>query len=129
MTLEEIREFFSHDRFAMGIGCHIDEAEPGHAIVSIEIEDRHLNGNNVVQGGVTFTLADISCAAAACADGTVSVSADGNISYLSPGAGKKLIAEARELKKGRTLSYYETLITDETGKKIAKASFTMFRIK
>lgn len=128
MTLEEIRNFFNNDRFAMGIGCHIDEAEPGRSVISLNVEDRHLNGNNVVQGGVMFTLADIACAVATCADGTISVSADGTISYFSAAKGKKLIAEATVLKKGRTLSYAEALITDETGKKIAKASFTMCRI-
>ncbi len=129
MKTEEMKEFFKTDRFANNIGCLIDEAQPGHAVVSLEIEDKHLNGNNVAQGGVLFTLGDLACAAAACADGTVSVSAGGSINYLNPGKGKMLFAEATELKKGRTLSYYDFLITNETGNKIAKGSFTMFRIK
>ncbi len=129
MTIEEIRKFFDNDRFAMGIGCRIEEAEPGHAVITLDVEDRHLNGNNVLQGGVMFTMADFSCAVAACADGTVSVSADGNISYLSAGKCKHLKAEANAIKMGRTLSYYETLVTGENGKKLAKGSFTMCRVK
>ncbi len=128
MTIEEIKKFFDNDRFATGIGSVIESAEPGHAVISLNVEDKHLNGNNVVQGGVIFTIADFSCAVAACADGTISVSADGNIAYLRPGTGKKLFAEASCIKAGKKISYYETLISDENGAKIAKASFTMFRI-
>lgn len=129
MKLEEIREFFSHDRFAMGIGCFIEEAEPGHAVVTLDVEDKHLNGNNVVQGGVLFTIADLASAAAACADGTVSVSANGTINYLAPGDCKKLIATADAVRQGKTISYYEIRVTDENGKLLALSTFVMCRIK
>lgn len=129
MTIDELRNFFANDRVAMGMGCDISEAQSGHAVVTIDVEDKHLNGNNVVQGGVLFTLADFACAVAANADETAFVSADGNISYLNPGTGKKLIAEADVIRKGKTLAFCEALITDETGKKIAKSSFTMCRVK
>lgn len=129
MTIEELRNFFSNDRFAMEMGCNIIETQSGHAVVTIDVEDKHLNGNNVVQGGVLFTLADFSCAVAANADEIAFVSADGSISYFTAGTGKKLIAEADVIKKGKTLAFCEALITDENGKKIAKASFTMCRAK
>lgn len=129
MTIEELRKFFANDRVAVDMGCYIAEAESGHAVVTIDVEDKHLNGNNVVQGGVLFTLADFACAVAANSDEIAFVSADGNISFLSPGTGKKLIAEADVIKNGKTLAFCESVVSDETGKKIAKASFTMCRVK
>ncbi len=130
MTFEELKNFFSNDRYAISTtGCKIISAENGKARVEIDIDDRHYNGNNVIQGGVTFTLADFSAAVAANSEEIAFVSADGNISYLSAGTGKKLIAEAEVIKKGKTLSFCETVITDENGKKIAKASFTMCRVR
>lgn len=129
MTLEELKSFFKNDRVAMGMGCNIIEADSGHSVVTIDIEDKHLNGNNVVQGGVMFTLADFACAVAANADELAFVSADGAISYLNAGTGKKLIANAEVIKKGQTLVFCEAMLTDETGKNIAKASFTMCRVK
>ncbi|MCD7774650.1 MAG: PaaI family thioesterase [Clostridiales bacterium] len=128
MTIEEIRKFFDNDRFATGIGCRIEEAEPDHAVITLDVEERHLNGNGVVQGGVLFTMADFACATAAYANGDMRVSADGAISYFSAGNCKKLTAVSSALKIGRSLSYYEALITDENGKKIAKGSFTMYKI-
>lgn len=129
MTLSELRNFFENDNFAMGIGCEIQSAEKGSAVVTVDIEEKHLNGNKVVQGGVIFTLADFACAVAANAEELAFVSADGSISYMSAGTGKKLIAEAKVLRSGKTLAFCEATITDENGKLIAKSSFTMCRVK
>lgn len=129
MTLEELKNFFSNDRVAVGMGCNIIEARTGYAVVTIDIEDKHLNGNNVVQGGVMFTLADFACAVAANADEIAFVSADGTISYLNAGTGNKLIAEAKVIKTGKTLAFCEAELTDENDRMIAKASFTMCRVK
>ena len=75
MTLEEVKAFFSNDRVAMDMGCVILEADSTHSVVRIDIEEKHYNGNNCVQGGVMFTLADFACAVAANADEIAYVSA------------------------------------------------------
>lgn len=129
MTLSELKNFFENDKFAISIGCEIQSAEKGSAVVTLDINESHYNGNGTVQGGVIFTLADFACAVAANAEEIVFVSADGNISYLSAGTGKKLIADAKVIKGGRTLAFCETTIIDENNKLIAKANFTMCRIK
>ena len=129
MTIDELRTFFRNDRVAMNFGCEIVEADNIHSVVTIDVDERHLNGNNCVQGGVLFTLADFACAVAANADELAFVSADGNISYFSAGTGKKLIAEAKVIRRGKTLVFCEALLTDENGRNIAKASFTMCRAK
>lgn len=129
MTIEELKSFFKNDKFAMGIGCEIQSAEHGHAVVTMSVDERHLNGVGIVQGGVLFTLADFACAVAANADEPAFVSADGAISYFSAGKGKQLNAEATVLKSGKSLAFCEAVITDETGKLISKANFTMCRVK
>ncbi len=125
---KEVGEYFKSDRFASYVGCNIEYAEEGRAVVSLEVEENLLNGNNVVQGGALFTLGDLACAAAACADGIKCVSSAGDISYLSPGTGKKLYAESLAVKRGRTLSYYDFTIKNDLGKLVAKGSFTMFSV-
>lgn len=129
MTIDELRSFFSNDRVATGLGFEIAEVDSDHCVVTADVEDKHLNGNNVVQGGVLFTLADFACAVAANADTPAFVSANGNISYLNAATGKKLIANAHVIRKGKTLTFCNAEITDETGKMIATASFTMCRVK
>jgi len=62
-TLDQIREFFSNDRFASNcLGARIDsfDFETLEATVSMDVEERHLNGHDIVMGGVYFTLADFA---------------------------------------------------------------------
>jgi len=129
MTINELRDFFSNDRVASDMGCRIIEADSNHSVVEIDIEEKHLNGNNCVQGGVMFTLADFASAVTANADEIAFVSADGNISFINAGKGKKLIAKATVIKRGKTLVFTEAVLYDENNKNIAKASFTMCRVK
>ena len=129
MTIEELKAFFANDRVATGMGFEIAEVDSDHCVVTADVEDKHLNGINIVQGGVLFTLADFACAVAANADTPAFVSADGNISYLCAGTGKKLIANAKVTRKGKTLTFCTAEITDETDKLLATASFTMCRVK
>ncbi len=129
MTLEEIKNFFKNDRFAMNVGCEIQAAENGHSVVIMDVNERHLNGVGIVQGGALFTLADFACAVAANAEEPAFISADGTISYFSAGRGKKLIAEATVLKSGKSLVFCEATITNDDDKLVAKASFTMCRVK
>ena len=129
MTIDELRNFFSNDRVATHMGCRIVEADSLHSIVEIDIEEKHYNGNNCVQGGVMFTLADFACAVAANAEEIAFVSADGNISFLNAATGKKLTCQATVIRKGKTLAFCAAEITDETEKLLATASFTMCRVK
>lgn len=64
-ALEEIRNRFKKDRFATeAAGIVIDHAEPGKAVCSLTLEEKHMNENNVPMGGAVFTLADFTCAIA-----------------------------------------------------------------
>lgn len=59
-SLEEIRSRFQNDHFAMdATGIVIDSAEPGKAVCSLTLEERHMNENHVPMGGAVFTLADL----------------------------------------------------------------------
>ena len=129
MTIDELKDFFGNDRVAADMGCTIIEADSNHSVVEIDIEEKHLNGNNCVQGGVMFTLADFASAVTANADEIAFVSADSNISFLSATRGNKLIAEATIIKRGKTLVFCDVIINDNNNKAIAKASFTMCRAK
>ena len=129
MTFDELKNFFSNDRFAMNTGCEIQSADKDGAVVSLDVEEKHFNGNGTVQGGVIFTLADFACAVAANAEELAFVSADGSISFMNAATGKKLVAEAEVVKKGKTLAFCEAVITDENNRLIAKTSFTMCRLK
>ena len=120
-SLEEIRSRFQNDHFAMdATGIVIDSAEPGKAVCSLTLEERHMNENHVPMGGAVFTLADFTCAIAANGySERKTVSQHASITFLSPARGKRLIAEAVSLRDGRTTALYTVDVRDELGPYVA----------
>ena len=129
--LEKIRDRFQRDRFATGAaGIVIDLAEPGKAVCSLTLEERHMNENNVPMGGAIFTLADFTCAIAANGHSEKkTVSQNASITFLPPAKGGKLIAEAFCLREGRATALYTVDIRDELGTYVAHASVNSYIIQ
>ncbi|MBD5525365.1 MAG: PaaI family thioesterase [Lachnospiraceae bacterium] len=129
-ALEEIRNRFKNDHFAMETtGIVIDLAEPGKAVCSMVLEERHMNENNVPMGGAVFTLADFACAIAANGySERKTVSQNVSITFLSPAKGKRLIAEATCLREGRTTALYTADVRDELGTYVAHAVLNGYAI-
>ena len=129
--LEKIRDRFQRDRFATGAaGIVIDLAEPGKAVCSLTLEERHMNENNVPMGGAIFTLADFTCAIAANGHSEKkTVSQNASITFLAPAKGGKLLAEAFCLREGRTTALYTVDIRDELGTYVAHASVNSYIIQ
>lgn len=120
MDLHEARDFFSNDIYATKqTDIKIIEIAQNYSKCELVISKIHMNADNKVMGGVFYTLADFAFAVATDAKNTKTVTTSSTISYLSPAKGKKLIAECRMIKEGRTLCTYETLIQDDSGTKVA----------
>ena len=81
-SLEEIREFFSRDRYATESGAVIEEAGEKYAKCSIELGPMHRNAVGGVMGAVYYTLADFTFAVATNAQVPGTVSLDGSITFL-----------------------------------------------
>ena len=65
-SMEEIRAFFSGDRFALeACGITIDEVAASMAKCSMPITSMHMNANGFAQGGAIYTLCDTTFAVAA----------------------------------------------------------------
>ena len=102
-TLEELNDFFGHDRFAEHAGCRIVEGSRDHAVCELDIQDHHRNALGNVMGGAIFTLADFALAIASNTGGNPSVSVSSTIEYLSASKGTRLIATCTADKSGRRL--------------------------
>ena len=107
------------DRFAAGNNIQLTKVEPGYAEAEMIITADLLNGNNVVQGGAIFTLADIAFAGAANAENKGMVTQSSNLTFLRPGSGEKLFASAKEINRGKSTGVYEIRVTNEQGKLVA----------
>ena len=116
-------EFFKGDIFALETtGIKIDEVKPGYAKCRLDVERKHLNARNFVMGGAIFTLADFAMAVAAKANGTPAVSLNLNINYVAPASPPVIFAEAKCVKDGRNICFYEIVVANAEGDIVATAS-------
>ncbi len=130
-TLEEIREYFSHDKYAtQATGAEILEVSEGYSKVRLVIQEKHINGAGYVMGGVYFTLADFASAVVLNQDfdDKLYVATTGNIDFISSVQSGVLYAEARVLKDGRKIVFSEINITDEKGKLIAHTNMSSYKV-
>lgn len=114
------------DRFAQENKIRLQAVHPGYARTEMTIEDRHLNGLGIVQGGAIFTLADLAFAAAANSGGSVAVSCQADIRWFRAVRSGSLIAEAEEVCRTRRLSSCIVRVTDEGGTLVALLTGTAY---
>lgn len=126
--LNEIRERFSHDRFATVNGAYIEAVAEGYAKCTMQITDDHRNALGAVMGGAIFTLADFTFAVATNWQENPVISLNASITFLGKVKGNTLIAEAKKIKEGRTTCYYMVELTDELGSQIAHMTSNGFAV-
>ena len=127
--LQEIRTFFSHDRYATeACGCEILEAAPGHAVCAFDVTDRHRNALGAVMGGAIFTVADFALAVASNVGQPHAVSVTNTIEYLGGVRGTRVIATCDANKDGRRIGFYTVNVTDELGTPVAHMVATSMRL-
>lgn len=118
--LNQLKEKFIHDLFvADGLGAVIEEASYGYAKCSMEIQPRHCNALGIPMGGAVFTLADFAFAVAANQEGRDVVTQASQVTFLKAARGKYLTAEARQVKDGKRVCFYEVKVTDDLGTEVA----------
>ena len=110
---ESIIKLLENDRFSAKNGITLVSAEPGYATAQMEIQDYHLNGLDIVQGGAIFTLADFAFAAASNMKGNITVSISANITFFKIPKGKRLIAKASEVLTDKKLCGYNIDVFDD----------------
>ena len=119
-TKEELLEYFKGDLFAMNMGAMIDSVSETGAVCSLSLNDGHRNARGAVMGGAIFTLADFAFAGGANSYGKRATAMSASITYMRPGTGKKLIAEAKEVSCGKKTCLFDVTVCNDEGKKIAK---------
>ncbi|MBQ9416285.1 MAG: PaaI family thioesterase [Clostridia bacterium] len=128
-SLEQAREYFKNDRYAMTSGMHLDELyEDGSCLCSMTLTDQHKNALGGVMGGVIYTLADFAFAVACNQRHRPTVALEVNMHYLSMPRGEHLYARAACLKDGRNTCLYQVRLTDDTGREVALFVGTGFKL-
>lgn len=115
------RAMMDRDLASAALGMVVERDDPGHAVVSMRVREDMTNGFHITHGGLVFALADTAFAIACNEDGTVTVAAGADITFLkSTVAGQTLTATAvRRTRSGRT-GLYDVSVVDEHGDAVAE---------
>ena len=127
-SIEDAREFFYKDLFAVKTGITLDELSEDEAVCSLKLNDSHRNAYGGVMGGVIFTLADFAFAVLSNQIHQLTVAQQVDIHYLSAPKGDKLIAKATCRKSGRTSSIINVDVSDDSGRDVAQFIGTGFKL-
>ena len=128
MTLKD--KLNQSDKFAQGIGAQLTEVREGFARAELTVQDSHLNGAGVCQGGVFYTLADLAFAAVANCHGILTLGISNTITFLkSAQLGDHLIAECTELLDHHRLPYCDMQIKNQKGELLAVMTGLAYRMK
>jgi len=125
---QRLKRFFnSRDRLCQCLGIEVTDIGHGTASTRMVIEEKHLNGADVVQGGAIFTLADLAFGAACNSHGNLALGVNMSIAYTKPGLSGSLTAQARETAASGPLSTYVVEVKDDSGETIATFQGTAYR--
>lgn len=127
-NIDQARDYFQGDRFALENGITIDALSYAGAVCSFEIGDRHRNAEGGVMGGAIFTLIDLAFAVAANNVHRPTVAQQVSVSFLSGSRGHVLTARATCRKDGRSSCVYNVDVSDDLGRDIAQATVTGFKL-
>jgi uncharacterized protein (TIGR00369 family) len=109
------------------IGFDVVEVERGRAAFEMEAGPRHANPMGTLHGGILCDLADAAMGiawASELEDGDSFTTLELKINFLKPVWNAKLRAEARVVKRGRTVGLVECDVFDEKKSLVARASST-----
>ncbi|SHO48461.1 PaaI family thioesterase [Desulfopila aestuarii] len=129
MDTEKAKAIFARDRYAALTGIEIIEAGIGYCKARMQIQDKHKNANNMVQGGAIFTLADLAFAVASNSQGQLALAINVNISFLRGVADGVLYATATEVTEPGRLGAYDVMVTDEKNTIVARFNGMVYRKK
>jgi uncharacterized protein (TIGR00369 family) len=123
-VLEALRERIAESPFHTWARVEVLAATPGSVTVAMDVEDRHVNLQGLVHGGMLAILADTACGLAirsAIEPGRLHVTTDLDVHFLSPAGPGRLLGRGTAVKIGRSLAFAEASIEDGEGKLLAKA--------
>jgi acyl-CoA thioesterase len=116
--------------FADLLGLSVDSKQSGKSTCSIAFTERLLNPNNVVHGGVIYSMADTGMGGALMSllgDGQLCATIEIKMMYLKPAGHHDLVCNTEVIKQGRRVAILESEVFSG-GELIAKAtgSFAVF---
>ena len=113
--------------FISELGITFIEVSKTRILAEMDAGEKHSNGGGVVHGGVYMAFADTLGARGAIMnlpDGAMTSTLESKTNFLRGTPSGKLIGEATPVHVGRTTQVWQTVVTNEAGKKLAVVTQT-----
>jgi uncharacterized protein (TIGR00369 family) len=110
------------DNFIEMLGITFTEVSKDRIVAEMEARQEHSNGSGVVHGGVLISFADTLGARGAIMnipEGARTSTLESKTNFLRGTGYGKLIGESTPVHIGRTTMVWQTVITNQAGKKLA----------
>ena len=132
MNVEFAREYQKKIPFLTHLKILTETLGKGTATLSLPVEKHLTNSLGTVHGGVIMSLLDVAlCTAARTlhpeSSGVITINL--STSFIGGGSGSKLIADARVMKDGKSMSFVEAEAKNADGSLVAKAVATVRVLK
>ncbi len=114
------RALYARDTAAQHLGIAVQHCGPGHAVLTMTVQDVMLNGHGICHGGFIFSLADTAFAYACNSGNELTVAQHCSIDFLRPArSGEHLTATAREVMRRPRSGVYDVTVCGEDGETVA----------
>jgi uncharacterized protein (TIGR00369 family) len=129
--LEHLARYFNEEvTFSKHIGAKVKEkeVEPGRSIISIDVQDIHLNGAGTLHGGVYASLIDNAMGLSVLAlVGVRTATIEMNVHFLGAVSAGRITCESEVLHRSRRTATAEAKVRDLEGNLVALGTGT-FRV-
>src|ERR687883_832349 len=127
--LERLASYFDEEvTFSKHIKARVEEVEPGRAVLHVDVEDIHLNGNGTLHGGVYSSLLDNAMGLAVAALVGLRTATIGlDVHFLGAVREGRIICSAEVVHRTRRIATVEARVHDGDGNLVAMGTGT-FRI-
>lgn len=132
MNVDFAREYQKKIPFVSHLKILTETLGQGTASLSLPVESHLTNSLGSVHGGVIMSLLDVAlCTAARTLHpesiGVITINL--STSFIGAGSGSKLLADARVMKDGKSMSFVEAEAKNADGSLVAKAVATVRVLK
>jgi uncharacterized protein (TIGR00369 family) len=132
---ERVRASFERQRFMQTLGARLETVAAGEVEIRVTMDGRLTQQHGYLHAGVLAAVADSACGYAALTlmpENCEVVSVEFKINLLAPAVGRELIARARVVRAGRTVTVCSADVSmdrdDGTSRQVALMQATMMRV-
>ena len=121
--------YVEHSPFCVQLGLRADTVEPGHVRLSMPFDERLVTVGEVVHGGAISALIDTAATLAAWSGLESLENARGTtvslaVTFVAAARGADLTADARVVRRGRSICFCEVDVEDGDHTTVAKGLVT-----